>query len=147
MAGPPAQPAGADTATSLPDKEVGRRTYAAYCSTCHGADGRGGTPLAKLFRVAPPDLTRIAARRGGWFPEVLVRELIDGRSAGHGARDMPVWGRVLTQQEMPALTGHLFAIQDPALGVEEESGRLDDPVGRPRAIGGLGSGGGSRPVR
>jgi len=107
--------AGADPGDRLPGAEIGSRVYSEHCSACHGADGRGGTPLGKLFRVAPPDLTRIASRRGGWFPEALVRELIDGRIAGHGERQMPVWGRVLTQQEMIAITEHLFAIQKPPL--------------------------------
>lgn len=44
--------------------------------------------------VMVPDLTRIAARRGGRFPEDEVARIIDGLSplAAHGTRHMPVWG-------------------------------------------------------
>ena len=56
----------------------------------------------------------VAQRRDGWFPEVLVRELIDGRYSAHGDRAMPVWGRTLSQEELIAITEHLYAMQTPA---------------------------------
>ena len=57
------------------------------------ADGRG--PVAPVLREPPPDLTRIAARRGGVFPEAQLARIIDGRDpiVSHGSREMPVWGR------------------------------------------------------
>ncbi len=41
-----------------------------------------------------PDLTRLARRHGGTFPEDQVRKIIDGRTTlpPHGSREMPVWG-------------------------------------------------------
>jgi hypothetical protein len=41
-----------------------------------------------------PDLTELAKRSGGRFPEERVREIVDGRAvlAAHGTRPMPVWG-------------------------------------------------------
>jgi hypothetical protein len=44
--------------------------------------------------VPVPDLTHIAARRDGRFPEEDVFRIIDGQSplSAHGARHMPVWG-------------------------------------------------------
>ena len=50
--------------------------------------------MAPLMAVTVPDLTRIAARRGGRFPEDEVGRIIDGLSplAAHGTRHMPVWG-------------------------------------------------------
>jgi hypothetical protein len=43
----------------------------------------------------PADLRRIAARRGGIFPEIEIRSVIDGRDpiAAHGSREMPIWGK------------------------------------------------------
>ena len=67
--------------------------------------------MKEAFLAPPPDLTRIAERRGGWFPEVLVREFIDGRFAVHGTRTMPVWGQTLDEAQLIALTEHLFALQ------------------------------------
>jgi hypothetical protein len=64
--------------------------------------------------IPTPDLTRIAARRKGWFPEVTVREIVDRRYAAHGPREMPVWGNLLTQDELVAITEHLYSLQQDA---------------------------------
>jgi mono/diheme cytochrome c family protein len=91
--------------------ESGRQLYQRYCASCHAIDGRGGTPLAKLFRKEPPDLTRIAARRGVWYPEALVKEIVDGRHAAHGDREMPVWGAALPADEIARIAEYLNTIQ------------------------------------
>jgi hypothetical protein len=41
-----------------------------------------------------PDLTLLARRHGGTFPEDEVRKIIDGRTTlpPHGSREMSVWG-------------------------------------------------------
>lgn len=72
----------------------GVEMYERLCASCHGADGKGGGPVAPLIKIEVPDLTRIAARDGGEFPAEDVRRTIDGRwdRRAHGARDMPVWG-------------------------------------------------------
>ncbi|HTO07321.1 MAG TPA: cytochrome c [Myxococcota bacterium] len=79
------------------DIAAGRDLFEQHCELCHGAEGRGDGPLADELRVAPADLTHISQRRGGEFPEVEVREIIDGRRIvhGHGKSDMPIWGRAL----------------------------------------------------
>jgi len=76
------------------DAAVGARIYKVSCAACHGADARGTGPVAPLLTVPVPDLTRIAQRRGGEFPELEIFRIIDGQSemASHGARHMPVWG-------------------------------------------------------
>ncbi len=91
--------------------ESGKVLYEKYCAACHGIDGRGGTELAKLFKKEPPDLTRIATRRGGWFNEVLVKEIVDGRFPAHGEREMPVWAETLTRDQITLITEHLYSIQ------------------------------------
>jgi len=71
--------------------EVGREEYVRSCATCHGADARGAeTPAGNRA----PDLTQIAARRGGDFPADEIGDWIDGRlaPAAHGSREMPIWG-------------------------------------------------------
>jgi hypothetical protein len=44
--------------------------------------------------VDVPDLTRIAARRGGVFPDEEIFKIVDGQAdlRSHGPRHMPVWG-------------------------------------------------------
>ena len=91
--------------------QSGRELYQKYCASCHGVDGRGGTPLAKIFEKPPPDLTRIAARRGTWYPEAVVKEIVDGRYAAHGSREMPVWGELLTGDQIAQIAEYLNTIQ------------------------------------
>jgi mono/diheme cytochrome c family protein len=80
--------------------ELGEPVFQRRCAACHGESGRGDGPVAGALRVAPADLTRIAARRGGSFPEGEIARFIDGRFAvqAHGTREMPVWGERLGEQ-------------------------------------------------
>lgn len=76
------------------DVTAGAELYRMYCATCHGIDGRGDGPAAEAMKRPPSDLTTIAKRNGGKFPDFRVTHIIDGYevTAAHGSRDMPVWG-------------------------------------------------------
>jgi len=80
--------------------QIGRESYVQYCSSCHGADGRGGGPVAAALKTALPDLTKIGERREGRFSEKEVASLIDGRNmpAAHGTSEMPVWGKRFSER-------------------------------------------------
>lgn len=73
---------------------IGSEEYRISCLSCHGVGGRGNGPMAKLLNVEPSDLTTIAKNNEGTFPLDKVFRTIDGRHgvAGHGDRDMPIWG-------------------------------------------------------
>jgi mono/diheme cytochrome c family protein len=76
--------------------------YKAYCAVCHATDGKGGGPMAAALKVRPTDLTHIAARNHGVFPRERIEKIIAGDEqvlAGHGTREMPVWGPVFSQVE------------------------------------------------
>ncbi len=75
--------------------EVGAGMFKQYCASCHGMTGEGDGPVAGSLKKPPADLTRIAARRGGKFPDAEISRWIDGRfdAPAHGTREMPVWGR------------------------------------------------------
>ena len=77
----------------------GSGDYQVYCVSCHGAQGRGDGVIAKSLKKRPADLTQIAQRNGGVFPDDQVFKAIDGRQAGvaHGPSDMPAWGEVLAK--------------------------------------------------
>jgi len=84
----------------LIDSIQGPALYTAYCAVCHGKDARGDGPMAKSLKVGPPDLTRLALRNGGKFPMDRVQKIIASQEAvpaGHGTREMPVWGPVFSQ--------------------------------------------------
>ena len=76
---------------------TGQQVYLRYCASCHGGDGRGTGPAAAALRAPPPDLTQLAVRYGGSFPDDWIYQSIDGRAlvGAHGTREMPVWGAEL----------------------------------------------------
>ena len=95
----PKQPA-ADESIRLIESIQGPALYTAYCAVCHGPTGKGDGPLAHSLKTAPVDLTRIAARNGGTYPLKSVVRIISGEQeirAGHGSREMPVWGPIFSQ--------------------------------------------------
>ena len=80
---------------------TGKELFISYCAICHGTDGKGGGAMTEHLKLPPADLTKIAARRGGNFPEEQIYQIIDGRApvAGHGSGDMPIWGQTLKESE------------------------------------------------
>ena len=84
----------------LIDSIDGAALYKAYCATCHGTDGKGLGPMTEWLKIKSPDLTRLAIREGGKFPLARVQRVIAGDeniTAGHGTREMPIWGPVFSK--------------------------------------------------
>ncbi len=113
--------------TGAAESESGRQLYGDNCAACHGRYGGGDGPVAGALVVAPPDLTRLAARNGGEFPAGVAASYIDGRKAvtAHGTRSMPVWGTEFWLQadadgdaearvraNIDALVAYIASIQD-----------------------------------
>ena len=82
-------------ADQTPRVRAGRQLYEEHCMVCHGVGGKGDGIFADVLREPPADLTEIARRRSGVFPDVEIREVIDGRRVlpAHGSKEMPIWGR------------------------------------------------------
>jgi mono/diheme cytochrome c family protein len=78
----------------------GRETFNRFCSTCHGRQAKGDGPLAKDLKAKPADLTGLSERNGGTFPYQMVIDTISKgrRLPGHGAEDMPAWGKFLREE-------------------------------------------------
>jgi mono/diheme cytochrome c family protein len=76
----------------------GSEMYAVYCAPCHGVAGKGDGPAAYSLKTPSPDLTKLAAKNNGKFPEAAVYNAIRGdvnaMPTAHGSKDMPVWGRI-----------------------------------------------------
>jgi mono/diheme cytochrome c family protein len=72
----------------------GAEMFKSYCSACHGKDGKGDGPAAAELKVAPPDLTLLAQKNGGKFPEDTVATVLrnGAKAPAHGTADMPTWG-------------------------------------------------------
>jgi mono/diheme cytochrome c family protein len=74
----------------------GKTMFHEYCAVCHGDDAKGNGPAAEALKKAPADLTQVARKNGGTFPEVKVMRMIRGDdvTAAHGSRAMPIWGNI-----------------------------------------------------
>lgn len=123
--------------------EMGEPRFLKYCASCHGIEARGDGPVGQLLQVPPPDLRRIAARRGGHFPGGEIARKIDGRFeiAPHGTREMPVWGQAfganvpspgmgesIARGQIAVIVEYLKSIQDPP-GAAAESAELRQTMG------------------
>jgi mono/diheme cytochrome c family protein len=81
----------------------GKNRYEAFCSPCHGLDGKGNGPVVQRGFVQPPDLTRPQAQ-----------EYTDGRifhiiSAGQNI--MPSYAGKLTEPERWAIVYYVRQLQ------------------------------------
>ena len=76
------------------ETDLGKEIYMDRCAVCHGETGMGDGLVGALFERTPKDLTMLAKNNNGAFPFSEVYQSIDGRReiAGHGWRQMPVWG-------------------------------------------------------
>ena len=81
----------------------GKEMYRAYCAACHGTDGKGDGPASAALKSLPSDLTDLAKRNAGKFPELRVFGAINGdlRVTAHGSKDMPTWGAIFGQMDGP----------------------------------------------
>ena len=79
----------------------GGQWFKSYCVICHGenADGKGN--MASMLNTPPLDLTAIAKRRNGVFPEADIAKIIAGieNVPGHRTGDMPVWWETFKKSE------------------------------------------------
>lgn len=81
------------------DPMEGKSLYNTYCAVCHGDNGKGAGPMARVLRTPPSDLTRIWMRHGRRFPLQEVEKIISGEGeiGAHGTSEMPLWGPIFSQ--------------------------------------------------
>ena len=74
----------------------GAQMFQRYCAVCHGPDAKGNGPVAAALKVPPPDLTTLAQRHDGKFPDDYVANVLKNgvKAAAHGSGEMPVWGPI-----------------------------------------------------
>jgi mono/diheme cytochrome c family protein len=95
---------------------TGAALYHTHCASCHGESGRGDGMVGAALRTPPADLTAIARKNGGIFPDSMVIEFIDGTRdiLAHGPRAMPVWGLIFQNREtIRKIVDHLRTLQQP----------------------------------
>ena len=76
------------------DPVSGLQLYKRYCAVCHGNDLKGNGPISPEFKNGPSDLTTLAQRHGGKFPDAYVEEVLRNgvQKPAHGNTEMPIWG-------------------------------------------------------
>jgi hypothetical protein len=104
----------------------GAEDFAAFCSACHGAGGKGDGDAAAVLDRKPADLTRLAARNGGVFPGTRVMAKIWGYTGVQpgnrdGASPMPQFGPLLQGDLVPYDGGDGIATPTPVrlVGIAE----------------------------
>lgn len=82
----------------------GKALFMENCAACHGPDATGSGPVSALFAEQPRDLQVLAKKNNGVFPFSEVYQAINGRRdvAGHGTREMPVWGDLFYAEVAPS---------------------------------------------
>jgi mono/diheme cytochrome c family protein len=72
----------------------GLQLYKRYCAVCHGNDLKGNGPISPEFKNGPSDLTTLAQRHGGKFPDAYVEDVLRNgvQKPAHGNTEMPIWG-------------------------------------------------------
>ena len=75
----------------------GQEMFQSYCAVCHGKDAKGAGPASEALKTTPPDLTTLAKRHDGKFPEDYVNSVLRNgiKAPAHGSSEMPVWGPLL----------------------------------------------------
>ncbi len=80
----------------------GAGMFREYCAVCHGKDAKGNGPAAPALKQTPADLTTIAKRHEGKFPDSYVASVLRNgvKTPAHGDAEMPVWGPVFTSMDV-----------------------------------------------
>jgi len=121
----------AEAFANPPPAYEGRRLYVSYCQLCHGTDGKGGGPLAKVMQISPADLTTTVRSRSDTILTKIItgegRQTITGRDRHNLLSEaMPEWKDVFSESQVEALIAYLRFLSrsrhglmgDPEIGMQ-----------------------------
>ena len=94
----PEKPQNVAPATTSPS---GAQIFRRHCAACHGNDLKGNGPAPPPFKDRTPDLTTLAKRHDGKFPDAYVIDVLHNGVAisAHGPAEMPIWGTTFKESE------------------------------------------------
>lgn len=109
--------------------DLGKVEFESKCATCHGLTGKGDGPTAQFLTRKPADLTTLAKNNNGIIPMARMYETIlgDKEVAGHGTREMPVWGK---EYQMQASEFYRDMLYDPEVYVRVQILALIEYINR-----------------
>lgn len=96
------------TDESSKSKSLGRETFSARCTLCHGVQGKGDGRMARIIKNPPPfDLTNSV------MPKEYLTSIIQngGESLGRSPQ-MPPWGDQLSQKEIAAVVDYITELRN-----------------------------------
>ena len=98
---PQEKPTGTAPAQATAASPSGAQIYARHCAACHGNDLKGNGPAPAPFKDRTPDLTTLAKRHNGTFPDAYVTDVLHNGVAisAHGPAEMPIWGTTFKESE------------------------------------------------
>jgi mono/diheme cytochrome c family protein len=84
---------------TVSDPPTGAELYGRHCAACHGNDLKGSGPAPAQFKGSP-DLTTLARRHGGKFPDAYVSDALRNgiTMPAQGPAQMPIWGADLATE-------------------------------------------------
>jgi len=90
----------------------GRRLYVSYCLLCHGPEGKGDGPLARVMDISPADLsTTVRSRSDTILTKIITgegRQTITGRDRHNLLNEaMPEWKDVFSETQIQSLIAYL----------------------------------------
>ena len=102
----------AEAFANPPPAYEGRRLYVSYCQLCHGIDGKGDGPLARVMEISPADLsTTVRSRSDTILTKIITgegRQTITGRDRHNLLSEaMPEWKDVFSESQVQALIAYL----------------------------------------
>lgn len=86
---------------SVEASSSGAQIFRRHCAACHGNDLKGNGPAPQPFKDRTPDLTTLAQRHDGKFPDAYVKDVLRNGVAisAHGPAEMPIWRSTFKESE------------------------------------------------
>jgi cytochrome c oxidase cbb3-type subunit 3 len=89
-------------------KSLGRETFSARCTLCHGVQGKGDGRMARIIKNPPPfDLTKSVVPK-----EYLTLIIQNGGESIGRSPQMPPWGDQLSQKEITAVIDYIIELRN-----------------------------------
>lgn len=113
---------GGSAASAKTNILMGKRLFNSYCAVCHGADGKGGGPLAKQLKTKNPPANLTGDKFQSKSPDELLK-LIQGYNRADSA--MPKWENVIPEGNLRSVAEFILALtqSDVRLRGDERMGR------------------------